>query len=45
MKNIGDGQILFIIQASSVIPFDDDHYDDLDNSLFAEKIIEWSFES
>ena len=43
-KNIGDGQILFIPQVSSVIPFDDDHYDDLDNSIFAEKIIEWSLE-
>jgi len=45
MKNIGDGQILFIPQVSSVIPFDDDHYDDLDNSIFAKKIIEWSLES
>ena len=43
-KNIGDGVVLFIPQVSSVIPFDDDHYDDLDNSIFAEKIIEWSLE-
>jgi hypothetical protein len=39
MKNIGDGQILFIPQVASIIPFDDDHYDDMDNSVFAEKII------
>ena len=45
MKNIGDGQIIFIPQVSSIIPFDDDHYDDMDNSMFAEKIIKWSLES
>jgi predicted ABC-type ATPase len=45
MKNIGDGQILFIPQVASIIPFDDDHYDDMDNSIFAEKIKTWSLES
>jgi predicted ABC-type ATPase len=45
MKNIGDGQILFIPQVAAIIPFDDDHYDDMDNSVFAEKIIKWSLES
>jgi hypothetical protein len=45
MKNIGDGQIIFIPEVATTIPFDDDHYDDMDNSVFAEKIIKWSLEN
>lgn len=43
IKNIGDGQVLFIPHVSEIIPFNDKHFDDMDNSLFAESIIEWSF--
>ncbi len=35
--------VLFIPHVSEIIPFEDKHFDDMDNSLFAESIIEWSF--
>lgn len=44
IKNIGAGQVLFIPHVSEMIPFDDKHYDDMDNAVFAKKIVEWSLE-
>ncbi|HEY0087719.1 MAG TPA: hypothetical protein VGB37_02680, partial [Candidatus Lokiarchaeia archaeon] len=42
IKNIGAGQIIFIPHLSSIIPFGDDYYDDMDNAVFTKRLIEWS---
>jgi hypothetical protein len=44
VKSIGNGKILFIPQVAAIIPFNDDHYDNMDNAEFAKRIVEWSFD-
>jgi len=42
MKKIGDGKILFTPMIKSIIPIDDKHIDDMDNSELALRIIRWA---
>jgi hypothetical protein len=45
MKKIGDGEILFTPMIKSIIPLDDKHIMDMDNSELALRIIRWSLGS
>jgi len=42
IKNIGNGQILFIPHLTHITPFEDKQYDNMDNAVFIENIIKWS---